>query len=126
MAKTLAYVFGVVFLLVGILGFVDNPLVGANGIFETDTLHNLVHLIFGIILLAIAMKAAAQSALWLKILGVVYLILAILGFVMGGDALLGLVHANTADHWLHLVLGIVLVGAGLSLKGKSMPSGGGM
>ncbi len=127
MAKTLAMVFGVVFILVGVLGFVENPLVGAAGIFETDMLHNVVHLLFGIILLGVALKAQAKSALWLKILGVVYLLLAIIGFVMvpEGGALLGLVHANAADHYLHIVLGVVLVAAGFLAKGNSsMPNPG--
>lgn len=120
MAKTLAMVFGVIFILVGLLGFIDNPLVGAQGIFETDMLHNLVHLLFGLILLVVSMKMAGKSALWLKIIGVVYLLLAILGFMMGDGMLLGLVQANAADHWLHLVLGVVLVLAGFSGKGKVM------
>lgn len=118
MAKKLAYVFGAVFVLVGLLGFVGNPLVGMGGIFETDTAHNIVHILFGVILLVVAMKAASKSALWLKILGAVYLVLAILGFVMvpEGGALLGLVHANAADHWLHVVLGVVLLAAGFGGK----------
>lgn len=122
MAKTLAMVFGVVFILVGLLGFVDNPLVGANGIFETDMLHNLVHILFGLILLVVSLKMAGSSALWLKILGVVYLLLAVLGFMMGDGMLLGLITANGADHWLHLVLGVVLVLAGFSGKGKMAES----
>jgi hypothetical protein len=118
MAKKLAYVFGVIFVLVGLLGFVSNPLVGAGAMFETDLMHNLVHLLFGVILLVVAWKAAEKSALWLKILGVVYLVLAILGFLMvsEGGMLLGLVSTNAADHWLHIVLGIVLVGAGFYAK----------
>jgi hypothetical protein len=118
MAKTLAYVFGVVFVLVGLLGFVENPLVGMGAIFETDMLHNLVHILFGVILLLVAAKAAGKVALTLKVLGVVYLILAILGFLVEGP-LLGLVAANHADHWLHVVLGVVLVGAGFMGKGKA-------
>lgn len=114
MAKTVAVVFGIIFVLVGLLGFVDNPLVGPMGVFETDMMHNLVHLLFGIILLLVAFTAPMRSAMWLKILGVVYLILALVGFLMvpEGGALLGLVHANHADHWLHVVLGVVLLGAG--------------
>ncbi|MDB5264819.1 MAG: TonB-dependent siderophore receptor [Parcubacteria group bacterium] len=118
MAKTIAIIFGVVFVLVGVLGFVPNPLVGPTGLFETDTLHNLVHLLFGIILLAVAFMAPAVSSLWLKILGVVYLLLAVLGFLtidMGGE-LFGLVHMNHADHWLHVFLGVVLLLAGFLAK----------
>lgn len=120
MAKTLAIVFGVIFVLVGLLGFVPNPIVGMGAIFETDTLHNLVHLIVGIILLVVAYQAAAQSALWLKIIGVVYLLLAVIGWFMGAP-LLGIVTANAADHWLHLVLGVVLVAAGFAAKDAVRP-----
>lgn len=113
MAKTAALVFGIIFVLVGLLGFVSNPLVGANGLFMTNGLHNVVHLLFGIILLVAMRGGQAQSALWLKILGVVYLILAVLGLVLGGPMLFGLVDINGADNWLHLVLGVVLLLAGM-------------
>lgn len=122
MAKTLAIIFGLVFVLVGILGFVGNPLVGTGALFEADTAHNLVHLILGLVLLAVAFWAAAQSALWLKIVGALYLIIAVLGFLLTPSmgTLLGLVEVNAADNWLHLVLGIVLVAAGYFTKGDSM------
>jgi hypothetical protein len=113
-AKMLATVFGVVFVLVGLLGFVGNPIVGSMGIFMTNHAHDVVHLLIGIVLLVVAYTAPAMSALWLKIVGVVYLLIAILGFVMipsGGD-LLGFISMNMADHWLHVVLGIVIVAAG--------------
>ncbi len=122
--KSLATLFGVVFVLVGILGYVENPLVGAAGFFETDSMHNIVHILFGVILLVVAFMAAGSSALWLKILGVVYLVLAVLGFAMvpeGGD-LLGLVLTNAADHWLHVVLGVVLIAAGFIAKSSRMAS----
>lgn len=127
MAKKLAILFGVVFVLVGLLGmFVSNPIVGmAGSLFETNQVHDLVHILFGVILLVVAFMAPMKSALWLKILGVVYLLLAIVGFVMvpTGGELLGMVHTNTADHWLHVLLGVVLVVAGfMGHKGKmNMP-----
>jgi len=119
-------VFGVVFVLVGILGFVPNPLVGMEAIFETDMLHNVVHILFGVILIVAAKKSPAASSLWLIILGAVYLVLAVLGFMMVPDEgeLLGLVHVNMADHWLHIVLGVALVAAGfLSKKSAAAPMG---
>jgi len=111
MAKTLALVFGIVFVLVGLLGFVSNPLVGANGLFMTNGLHDIVHLLFGIILIWASRGGQTRSVSWLKILGVVYLVLAVLGFLLApsGPSLLGLVTVNMADHWLHVVLGVVLL-----------------
>ena len=126
MAKTLAMVFGVVFVLVGILGFIPNPLVGMEGLFETDAIHNIVHLLFGVILIVAARASVAKAARWLLILGVVYLVLALLGFVMIPEEgeLLGLVHMNHADHWLHVVLGVALIGAGILGKKDGSTSTG--
>ena len=126
MAKKLAVVFGVIFVLVGVLGFIPNPIVGATGLFQTDALHDLVHLLIGIVLLVVAMSAPAASALWLKIFGIVYLILTVLGFLLipSGGMLLGLVTMNTADHFLHLVLGVVLIAASMmSNSASAAPQG---
>ena len=59
-AKNAAILFGVVFLLVGVLGYVPNPIVGPAGIFATNSLHNVIHLLSGIALLAV-------TILWLGI-----------------------------------------------------------
>ncbi len=123
MAKTLLWVFGVVFVLVGVLGFVPNPLVGPGALFETNLMHDLVHLAFGVVFILVAMMAGDKSASTLMIGGVVYLVVAVLGFLMvpnGGD-LLGIVSTNMADHWLHVVLAVVLIGAGY--MAKDMPAG---
>jgi hypothetical protein len=125
MAKTLAIVFGIVFVLVGLLGFIDNPLVGEGGLFHTNLMHDLVHIVLGLVLLYVAYKATAKTGLTLKVIGAIYLVLAILGFFMipDGGALIG-AEMNGADHWLHIVLAIVLLGAGFMAKGKTIAAPG--
>lgn len=119
MAKTLTSIFGVIFALVGLLGFVSNPLVGAGAVFETDMMHNLVHLVTGLILLAVAFLASRSAALVLKVVGAVYLVLGVVGFYASGGYLLGLIASNGADNWLHLALGIVLLAVGFLSKGET-------
>jgi hypothetical protein len=116
-ARTAAFVLGVVFLIVGVLGYVPNPIVGPTGIFVTNNLHNLVHIISGIFLL-LGVYTALTPGLALKILGVVYAIVAILGFVMmkGGDGMMFGIAMNMLDHWLHVVLAIVILAAGFGLS----------
>ncbi|MCI0542249.1 DUF4383 domain-containing protein [bacterium] len=130
MGKTFAIVFGVVFVLVGLLGFVGNPLVGEGALFATNSLHDIVHLLVGIVLLVVAFMSPGSSGMALKVFGVVYLLLAVLGFLMTSEdgMLLGLITVNSADHWLHLVLGVVLLLAGMKSKDGSPSgmSGGGM
>jgi hypothetical protein len=111
-----AIVIGVVFVLVGILGFIPNPLVSADGLFAVNTAHNLVHLISGIVLLAGAFTSFGAS-LALKIVGIVYALIAVLGFVIIGEdqLLLGVIHVNVADRWLHVVLAVVILAAGFGL-----------
>jgi ABC-type transport system involved in multi-copper enzyme maturation permease subunit len=108
MVRAVASVFGVSFLAVGLLGFVLNPTGGELlGIFAVNVLHNLVHLLFGIF--GIAAVLVGRSRTYLQGVGVIYLLLTVLGFVPGlyaGDhLLLGLVHINLADNFLHLMLG---------------------
>ncbi len=118
MAKKSALVIGIVFVLVAILGFIPNGIVGEGATFETNTLHDIIHLIFGIILIGVSVKAAEKSATALKVTGIIYLILAIVGFIQG-DTVLGIIPVNGADNWLHLVLGIVIGALGFAGKGGS-------
>jgi hypothetical protein len=121
MAKKLAMVFGIVFILVSVLGFIPNGIVGDMGFFHTNLAHDIVHLIVGLALVIVAVKAADKACCALKVFGVVYLLLAIIGFVVVSgssvNSLLG-VHVNGADNWLHLVLGIVLVASACALGCK--------
>ncbi len=113
-AKTAAIVIGVVFLAVGILGFFPNPLVSPTGLFAVNTTHNLIHIVSGIVLLAGAYTALGASN-GLKIIGVVYAAVAILGLVAGGNMLLGMIAMNQADQWLHVALAVVILAAGFLL-----------
>jgi hypothetical protein len=120
---------GAVFLLVGILGFVPGITADLDsmefaghesdakllGIFEVSVLHNLVHLLFGIAGLAMARRWATART-YLIGGGSIYLVLWIYGLVVdkGSDA--NFVPVNTADDWLHLVLGLGMVAVGLILQ----------
>lgn len=112
MAKKLSRIFGVVFLVVAVLGYVQSG--NVLGIFATNGAHDLVHLAAGVFLIVFAGAAA------LRVFGVVYLVVAALGFAFGPGDLFALIHVNAADNWLHLVLGIVLLVA--SRKGTAAPS----
>jgi hypothetical protein len=113
MTKKLAILFGAVFVLVGVLGFIPNPIVGAGALFEANMAHNVVHLVVGIALLAVASKETS-AGLAMKVFGIVYLLVAALGFFMGSGMLLGILYVNSADNWLHVVLGVALLAAGFS------------
>lgn len=112
MTKNLLYVLGVVFVLIGLLGFVNDPVLG---LFEVNVLHNLIHLVSGILLLVYAGKSSAKTLA--LVLGIVYALVTVLGFLM--DNILGILPVNMADNLLHLVLAAVLLVVGLSNRSAS-------
>ncbi|MAF24784.1 hypothetical protein CL634_04330 [bacterium] len=116
-------VLGIIFVLVGILGFI--PGVTSNGhllgIFEVDMIHNIIHLVTGLIALGVA-KSADNSKKFLQIFGVIYAIIAVLGFLGEGGDVLG-VASNSADTWLHVVTAIIFLYLGFGGGKSSAPAG---
>lgn len=115
--RSASILIGVIFIAVGILGFVPNPIIGEeDAVFHADTTHNMVHIISGVLFLLVAFAAPARSGLFLKIFGVVYLLLGILGMATIGDEgmtqLLGFLHVNGNDNYLHIGLGVLILLAG--------------
>jgi hypothetical protein len=109
MNKTLAIIFGIVFVIFGLLGFFNNPVLG---VFKVDAMLNIVYIILGIVLIFGARK---NSPMALKVVAAVFLILAVLGFVMGTETkLLSLLTINYADNWLHLGLAIILFASSMA------------
>ena len=120
---------GVVFLAVGVLGFIpgvtqnysDMQFAGHEsealllGIFQVSILHNIVHLLFGVagILMARSFSGARN---YLIIGGAIYLVLFLYGLLIGQESTANFVPVNLADDILHLLLGIGMVGLGLALS----------
>jgi hypothetical protein len=131
--QSAALLVGLVFLLVGILGFIpgitsnydDLKFAGHDsdaqllGIFDTSILHNIIHLVFGVAGLALA-RTFVGSRQYLIGGGVIYLAIFLYGAIWGGDeGGANFIPMNWADNILHLVLGGVMVLLGVVL-GKEM------
>ncbi|GGT84411.1 DUF4383 domain-containing protein [Streptomyces coeruleorubidus] len=129
-----AQLVGVVFLLVGVLGFIPGITTdygsmefashesGAEllGLFQVSILHNLVHLAYGLVGLALA-RTAGGAYSYLLVGGAVYLVLWVYGLSVGHDSDANFVPLNTADDWLHFALGIAMIGLALAL-GRRRPA----
>ena len=129
LVNTAAMIVGVVFVLVGILGFVPGITThygdlgfaghgsGAKllGIFQVSILHNIVHLLFGLAGIAAGRAAPSAARVYLVGGGVIYLVLWIYGLVIDKASSANFVPVNNADNWLHLLLGIGMIALGLAL-----------
>lgn len=123
MARKLATFYGLIFVLVGLLGFVSNPIIGRTSYFLTNPAHDFAHLVLGGLLLILASAGNRAAKLALYITGAVYGLLALMGFAQVGPSgdgmLLGFVHVNYNDNWLHALLGVVLIVSGLATESRS-------
>ena len=122
--QNVARLVGVVFLLVGIAGFIpgittnlydgldfagDGSEAELLGLFQVSVLHNIVHALFGVGIFMAATPDGARTFLIGS--GAIYVVLFLLGIIGGADW----VPINSADNWLHLALGVGLLGLGFGL-----------
>ncbi len=113
MAKTSAIIFGIIFVVAGIWGLFAQP---AIGFIAADTLSSIIHIVIGLILLVVAGKESVGTTL--KTVGIIYVILAILGFV-GANFIAG----DTTTNVFYLIVGVVVAVLGFaSKKGVAAPA----
>ena len=126
LARTADTVVGATFLLVGVLGFVpgittdygDLELAGHEsgaqllGIFDVSILHNAVHLLFGVLGL-LAARSGVNAVRYLVSGGIVYLALWVYGLAVDRHSEANFVPLDSADNWLHLILGLGMIGLGV-------------
>lgn len=111
-AKTFSWILGIVLVVVGVLGFVNNPVLG---LFQVDLNHNIVHLLSGVIGIIAASSGHASARMYLIIFGLIYGVVAVLGFI-GGGSVLGLITVNQADNYLHSAIALVSLAVGFGAK----------
>ncbi|SCE85493.1 protein of unknown function (DUF4383) [Micromonospora viridifaciens] len=125
-----------VFVLIGVLGFLPGvtthygELVFAGhhsktklfGLFQVSILHNLLHLLFGLVGLGMARRLAG-ARLFLAGGGAVYLVIWLYGFGVDRESAANFVPFNDADNWLHLFLGFGMLALGLLLSNRAGTGG---
>jgi hypothetical protein len=129
-AQIYALLFGTVLVVAGIVGFFYSSDFGSPGhvddvfgILGVNGWHNIVHIATGALGLLAAAGGYHYARQYAYGLGVVYIAIAIWGFIIGsGDSLLGFIPVNTEDNFLHLLIGVAGVGAGLATPATQAPT----
>jgi len=123
-----AAVVGLAFILVGALGFAPGITAGHDGLhaagpgshaelfglFQVSVLHNVLHLLLGGVGLALT-RTPARARTYLLGGGASYLVLCLYGLVVEEASQANFVPLNAADNWLHLALGVLMIGLGIVL-----------
>jgi hypothetical protein len=112
---------GAVFIVIGLLGFTvsgGHSIAGHDGgqllgLFQVNSLHNLVHVAVGAVMVAAAIAGTRAARSANTLVGAAYLVLGVAGLFVTGDNPLNIIALNGADNGLHLVIGAVLVAVGL-------------
>ena len=110
--KTYAMIIGVVLVLLGLVGFVNHPILGYFGV---NTAQNILHLVGGALILWLSMKSAKSVNMWS---GVLALVVGILWYAEGldGGLLASIFSINAAISYLHIAVGIVSLGVAYGVK----------
>jgi hypothetical protein len=129
-----AYISGAVFLIVGILGFIPGITTNYSamefsghesgamllGIFQVSVLHNIVHLLFGAAGIALS-KTVPNARKFLLAGGIIYLVLWLYGLLVDPMSGANFVPVNSADNWLHLLLGAGLIAMSFLSRDHRVP-----
>lgn len=137
--RTFALIYGVVFLLVGIAGFipglvtpheavehelvVDQGTGDLLGLFPVNLLHNLVHLAFGVWGLLVYRNTGA-AVMYARSVAVIYAVFAVMGLVPALSTVFGLVPLYGNDIWLHALLAAIAAYFGFVQHGEAHPASG--
>jgi hypothetical protein len=120
--RLIAFLFGLAFIFAGIAGFI--PSLTSDGyllsIFSVDPLHNIIHIVSGVIAL-IAASSMVYSRWFFIIFGFIYAAIAMMGFTQNeamNSMMMGM-HMNMADNFLHLFIAIFALFLGFTFKAKS-------
>jgi len=118
-ASLYAGLIGATLLIAGVIGFFYSASFGSPGevdavigVLDVNAWHNIVHILSGL-LGVLAFRAGAQaSRTYALAFGLVYLVVAIWGLIIGDhESILGFIPVNTEDNILHLILGLLGIGA---------------
>jgi hypothetical protein len=130
-AQVYALVIGATLTVAGIAGFFYNASFGSGngtsrdavlGILDVNGWHNVVHIASGAVGLLVA-RSYGGSRAYALLFGALYLVVALLGFLAGnGNEIVNLIPVNTEDNFLHLLIGIAGVGAGMATPATLPPS----
>jgi hypothetical protein len=91
-------------------------------VFAVNGAHNLVHVATGVVALIAGFASERGAKIFFQVFGIIYALVAVLGFVYGDQMLVGMVSNNMADTWLHVVIALLALYLGFMMKPTGAPA----
>ena len=129
-AQLYALIFGAALVFAGIIGFFYNSDFTSDksvhdavfGLLDVNGWHNVFHILSGVLGLIFASSYTAARA-YALLFGAIYILIAVWGFIIGaGDSLLSIIPVNTEDNFLHLIIGLAGIAAGVATPAVADPT----
>jgi hypothetical protein len=123
--RMVGVIFGTIYLVIGIFGFFITSTTGFTstqgplliGLFELNNLHNLVHLVIGVVLLIAGLTDARVAKVANTGIGAVFLVIGIVGlFIAGGNNPINILALNAADVVLYFASAVILLAIGIGAE----------
>ena len=114
--RQFALVLGVGFIVAGIAGFFPTPAEPPAGLTQThgfghalgilpvNTLHNIVHILFGLLGIMASRGAIMSARGYAQFVAIAYGLLVVLGLLPQTNTTFGLIPLYGADVWLHVII----------------------
>lgn len=116
-----AWIIGVILLVFGIAGFIPHLVKNTHlfDVFRVNMWLNIFHLVSGVLAIFSTFTRTIIMKLYFQIFGILYAILAILGFIYKEETIFGYLSSNTPDTWFHVVIAIPCLILGYGSRDKT-------
>ncbi|MCC5831574.1 MAG: DUF4383 domain-containing protein [Chlamydiales bacterium] len=116
--RPFAFIIGIIFLIIGIAGFVPHLVVEDRlaDVFRVNIWLNTLHVVSGILAFAAGFSRRIILRLYYQIFGILYALLAVLGFIYVEEDILGFLANNNPDTWFHVIIAIACLILGYGSK----------
>ena len=111
MLRILAAIFGVGFLVLGSIAFFSEFLDSGNlfGVFRFNFEYRIAHLFSGILGILCGLYGRNVSQIYLIAIGIIYGLLAAIGFSQPNGMILGMFDNNRADSWFNAAIAAISI-----------------
>lgn len=116
--RAFAFLIGIILLVIGVAGFVPHLVLDDHlgAVFHVNIWLNTLHVTAALLAFIAGFASRTLSRLYFQIFGVLFALLALLGFIYGEKDILGFIASNDPDTWFHVLIAVACLILGYGAK----------